>query len=512
MSTSVPARSYSDAVEYLNTLQSNAATLEAVRAAGARLNPNAIPEMIEYLRRIGYEDLNRLNVIHITGTKGKGSTSALTDSIIRHVKPDWNVGLYTSPHLVAVRERIRINGKPISEDDFAKYFFEVWDKLKSNDERANPETTPSMPGYFRYMTLLAYHTFSQLKVDATILEVGIGGHSDSTNIVPKPIVTGVTALGLDHTSVLGKTLADIAWQKGGIYKEGVPALTVNQVKEGMDVLTERATTLKVSRASEFKVVSLTPELSSVKLGLAGEHQVQNAALAVEMARIFLSAQGALCIPAESLPEAFVRGLENTRWPGRCQTVIDPNPLHASTNWYLDGAHTTESLDCCVQWFVSPGVGLAPSPSSSTGRPLRVLVFNCTNGRSGTLFLGSVLAKATAQLALYGSTETADSFFDHVIFCNNVTYADGGFKSDLTSLGMSDADMKHLKTQKELAEAWKGLAPSYPTDAIHVLGSIEEAVKTIRSLSSDRPVNVLVTGSLHLVGGTIEVAGLSSVAL
>ncbi|KAH7931248.1 FolC bifunctional protein [Leucogyrophana mollusca] len=509
---STETRTYREAVECLNTLQSNAATLEAVRAAGVRLNPNAIPEMIEYLQRIGYEPdhLNQLNVIHITGTKGKGSTSALTDSILRHVKPGWKVGLYTSPHLVAVRERIRINGKPISEEDFAKYFFEVWDRLKANDVRKDPDTTPSMPGYFRYMTLLAYHTFLRLKVDATILEVGIGGHSDSTNIVPKPVVAGVTALGLDHTSVLGKTLSDIAWQKGGIYKEGVPALTVNQPKEGMEVLTERAATLK---ASEFKVVSLLPGLSSIKLGLAGEHQVQNATLAVEMARIFLSAQGAIPAVTEPLPEAFVRGLENTKWPGRCQTVADPDPAHGSTTWYLDGAHTIESLDYCIQWFVHPGVGIPSASTATSERPLRVLVFNCTNGRSGTSFLGSVLAKTSAQLALYGSTETAEAFFDHAIFCNNVTYADGGFKSDLNSVGMSDADLKHLKTQKELAEAWKELVPAFPGESVHVLASIEDAVKIIRKLSpADRPASVLVTGSLHLVGGTIEVAGLSSVAL
>ena len=152
---------------------------------------------------------------------------------------------------MAVRERIRVNGAPISEELFTKYFFEVWDRLKANNkvmccianvchsatnihgQTANPQT-PLMPGYFRFITLLAYHTFLELKVmvwpgtcdnklicqqvDATVLEVGVGGRYDSTNIVPKPIVTGVTALGLDHTAILGKTLKEIAWQKAGIFK------------------------------------------------------------------------------------------------------------------------------------------------------------------------------------------------------------------------------------------------------------------------------------------------------
>lgn len=160
-------------------------------------------------------------------------------------------GLYTSPHMVAVRERIRINGAPLSEEDFAKFFFEVWDKLDANPvvrvfvylhpqcknwgslQRKNPDTTLK-PMYFRFMTLLAFHVFftlkvtycllpvlsslSGLQVDASIFEVGVGGTYDSTNIVPKPIVTGITSLGIDHQGVLGKTLPEIAWQKGGIYK------------------------------------------------------------------------------------------------------------------------------------------------------------------------------------------------------------------------------------------------------------------------------------------------------
>jgi len=238
-------RTYKDAVELLNSLQSNAAALEAARASGGRSSEVAIPEMLEYLGRIGYcaNALNALNVIHITGTKGKGSTSAFTESILRHHTPEWKIGLYTSPHLVAVRERIRIDGAPISEERFATFFFEVWDKLVQNDKRQLPSTS-LMPGYFRFMTLVAFHAFLALKVNVAVLEVGVGGTHDSTNIVPKPIVTGITALGIDHVAVLGPLLRDIAWQKAGIFKEGVPAFTVNQPKEGMSVLEDRARELK----------------------------------------------------------------------------------------------------------------------------------------------------------------------------------------------------------------------------------------------------------------------------
>ncbi|KAI4525414.1 Mur ligase [Schizophyllum commune] len=524
-------RSYRDAVDCLNSLQSNAAALEAVRASGGRLSEFAIPEMVEYLERIGYktEDLNALNVVHITGTKGKGSTSAFTDSIIREAVPEWKIGLYTSPHLVAVRERIRVNGQPISEDNFAKYFFEVWDRLQANTERKFPSTTV-MPGYFRFVTLMAFHTFLQMKVDATILEVGVGGTYDSTNIVPKPVVAGITALGIDHVAVLGKTLRDIAWQKSGIYKEGVPALTVDQPPEGMEVLQQRAQELK---ASSFTVVPLLPALSKVKLGLAGTHQLQNANLAAHLAHEFLAAKGVVPRESEILSPPVVRGLQKARWPGRCQTVRDPK--HPVT-WYLDGAHTVESLECCMQWYTSPGVGLTASPeadpelqlpeagwfsalakrwripglSVAPAKPSRVLIFNCTSGRAGPSFLGTMLEKVTAQLKLHGREgESLSTFFDRVIFCANVTYADGGFKGDLTTKAIPESDLAELKTQQQLASAWRELVSEFPSEHVHVLPSIEHAVKIVRSSGADQ---VLVTGSLHLVGGVIEVAGLSDVAL
>ncbi|KAH9843865.1 FolC bifunctional protein [Rhodofomes roseus] len=501
-------RTYSDAVDHLNSLQSNAATLEALRMGKSRMDSLAIPEMVEYLGRIGYtpEDLNTLNVIHITGTKGKGSTSAFTDSILRHAKHEWKVGLYTSPHLVAVRERIRINGAPLSEDQFAKFFFDVWDRLEKNDKREHPETS-NMPAYFRFVTLVAYHAFLSLGVDATILEVGVGGMYDSTNIVPKPVVTGVSALGLDHTAVLGKTIQEIAWQKGGIYKEGVPALTVNQPEEGFDVLKQRA---QDKKASEFILVPLTPGLSDIKLGLAGAHQYQNAGLAVHLAKHFLHAETDWPLD-DTLPPSFVQGLKNARWPGRCQTVVDPKLPRLT--WFLDGAHTKESLECCMQWFASPDAALHLLSSSS--KPSRVLIFNCTNGRSAHTLLGAAVAKIAAQLQLHGKEKDASSFFDHVVFCTNVTYADGGFKGDLTSKSIPEKDLAHLTTQHELATAWASLIPSFPSHHIHVLPSIQHAINLVhdlRTTDEQSKVDVLVSGSLHLVGGVIEVAGLSEVAL
>ena len=210
------------------------------------MNETSLPEMREWLRRINYSptDLNRLNMIHITGTKGKGSTCAFVTSILQHLFPQKKIGLFTSPHLKAVNERIQVNSVPLDQDLFARYFWEVWDRLESSAKQEGLDIK-SKPVYFRFLTLMAWHTFLDMKVDTAIMEVGVGGEYDSTNIIPKPTATGVTSLGIDHITVLGHTLESIAWHKGGIFKKGVAALTVEQPSGALEVLEQRAGDIKV---------------------------------------------------------------------------------------------------------------------------------------------------------------------------------------------------------------------------------------------------------------------------
>ncbi|CED83354.1 bifunctional protein [Phaffia rhodozyma] len=513
---SLSTRAYRDAIHLLNSLQSNAATIAAIKASGGKMNESALVEMREYLGRVGYQPtrLNALNAIHITGTKGKGSTSAFCDSVLRSlyaahepldkkIKRPLKVGLYTSPHLVAVRERIRINGVPLSEELFAKYFFEVWERLEGNTQIANP-LTPVKPVYFRYLTLLAFHAFLSEKVDTSIFEVGIGGAFDSTNIIPQPVVAGVTSLGLDHTHLLGDTIGKVAWNKGGIYKQGVPAFSVQQPENGEEVLRARA---DEAHASSFVVLPNRPELALIKLGLAGIHQRTNATLSLSLVDSLLKSPSlspssplyGVSSPSLEGPldQPTKEGLENTSWPGRCQ-ILQAGQIRT----FLDGAHTTESLEGCGNWFWEE------VKERTEGGRRRVLVFNCTNGRSASSLLTALLSQARRL----SGTSSSVPLFDKVIFSTNTTYASGQSKGDL----QSSVEDQTLEIQESLASAFREIEPSFPPDAIRITSSIQEAFELVcsetKEQSTENEVDVLVTGSLHLVGGWMEVAGLVEVGL
>ncbi|KAK9319914.1 Mur ligase [Lipomyces orientalis] len=476
---STKPRSYSDAIDALNSLQTNFATLEAIRKSERKANSMAIPEMIEWTRRVGYKpsDLDRLNVLHITGTKGKGSTCAFTYSILSQYRPVLSkIGVYTSPHLKSVRERISINGEPISEDKFTRYFFEVWDRLSEtlSEESIFPNMGQGVrPVYFRFLTLLSFHVFLSENVDTAIYEVGVGGEYDSTNIVRTPTAVGISNIGIDHTRVLGSTLREIAWNKGGIMKTGTKAFSVEQKAEAWDELQRRADEKNV----ELIKVPIHPVVAKSRLGIDAEFQKINASLAVTLAREHLRVLGHYPQKYSNdyvLPHEFTQGLEKASWAGRCQTIRD-----GKTEWLLDGAHTDESITVAAQWF--------STKSRSTAK--NVLIFNQQTRDAKSLVerLHSILA--------------VDVHFDEVIFCTNLTWSAGGYQAaELTSMNTSQQAVHDLVVQKELAEQWEKLDPA---SRRFVLPTIEDAVKHVRDLKDD-DVQVFVTGSLHLVGGLLVV--------
>ena len=253
-------------------------------------------------------DLGKLSAIHIAGTKGKGSTSAMTERLLRGT--GVKTGLFTSPHLVDVRERIRINGRVLDKEVFARYFWEVHDVVSVATAEANVHLH-----YFHFLTVLGFFVFQREQVDVAIMEVGLGGRLDSTNVLPRPVVCGVTLLDLDHVAILGNTLALIAGEKAGIIKKGVPAVTTSvQPPEGLAVLAQHARTVSAP-------LFLAPPLDRysttgpVHLGLQGDFQRHNAALALALVRIW----AARVLPCSASPSfAIESSIES--WAANCRTA------------------------------------------------------------------------------------------------------------------------------------------------------------------------------------------------
>jgi folylpolyglutamate synthase len=392
-----------------------------------------------------------------------------------------------------VRERIKINNEPISEELFAKCFWEVWDRLEATKPTQDSPQSRSMDGkpvYFHYLTLMALHCFLQEKVGSAVIECGIGGEYDTTNILVRPTVTGVTSLGIDHESLLGDTIESIAWHKAGIFKADVPAFTVPQPAEALQVLHDRAQ----QRGTGLHVVAQHPALDGIKVGLQGEFQKINASLAIAVSAQHLQRLGYNSIPSSldhssPLPQEFVTGLESARLGGRCD--MRPDTKVDGLTWYIDGGHTLESIEVAGRWFANT-ISEPQSPISETA-PTRILIFNQQTRDASTLArrLHATLASALNDVHP----------FKHAIFCPNITYKDAGYKADLVSMNTNKHDIESLKVQQELARTWDGIDPEAQ---VHVVGTIEEAVKNARVVAGDGRVEVMVTGSLHLVGGLIEV--------
>jgi dihydrofolate synthase/folylpolyglutamate synthase len=259
-----------------------------------------------------------LRFLHVAGTNGKGSVCAMLESI--HRAAGRRTGLYTSPHLVRFGERIQVNRQPIPDADLARWT--GWLR-----ERVATATPPLEPTFFEFTTVLALCWFREQAVELVIWETGLGGRWDATNIVT-PLAAVVTNVGWDHMHVLGKTLAAIASEKGGIFKPGIPALTAAQDPDALAVLEFKA------REVDAPFLTVGPAAVAqlrCPLPLLGEHQRWNAALAAAVIRTLR-----VLLPVTD--EQLNRGLETVSWPGRLQVLP-----RGSQTFLLDGAHNREGV-------------------------------------------------------------------------------------------------------------------------------------------------------------------------
>ena len=442
------------------------------------------------MRRLGLK-LDKFSVIHVAGTKGKGSTCAFTEAILR--AHGLRTGLFTSPHLISFTERVRLGGRPCEPNLFCKYFWEVWDRLSGAGSLG--KTQRAMPRFFQLLTLLALYIFEKERVDAVVLETGVGGRLDATNVFAKPIATGITSIGYDHCATLGNTLTSIAGEKAGIFKPGVPAYCAPQFAEARRALEAAAIRYGVEGKAlvttgtlcgacvrtDKKLLGNDPaagptapitkaspksQESGFVLGLKGDHQKDNAALAMALANRFIAARTSAtpAAPADSTQGSIVSAatlfpaldqsklraaLEGARWPGRCHVVsvgvgraggvarggssAPSKEGRAMHHLCIDGAHTKHSCRVAAEWFVAE----ARRRVAARGAAARVVVrclFNCSKNRDPVPLLRAIVAPLRAANITPSLFMTCPFNFEKLSFKQPMSFAELCEKHKLSPAG------------------------------------------------------------------------------
>ncbi len=410
------------------------------------------------LKRLGNPH-DRLQVIHIAGSKGKGSTAALVASVLTHA--GYKTGLFTSPHLITPRERCRIDGELISEADVAFYI----EKIKPAIETVSTSEFGRV-SFFEIYTALAFTYFADKATDFAVIEVGLGGRLDATNVV-KPVATVVTPIALEHTAILGETYTEIAAEKAEIIKEGCPLVLAPQHSEARAVFERVANERKASIvaakthdvepdhrvltsqlvqdadgipiAQQFDVETDSERYSQLTIPLLGHHQFVNATTAI--AAIECLKQGGYAIPKNSV----YAGFKNVQWHGRIQRIMS-FPLVV-----LDGAHSPVSMEA-----------LCLTLRESFRYTQAIFIISLMKDKS-LKAIGDIISK------------TAD-----------------------TVIATQVSENPRVMTAEAIQDAWSGTC-----EKITICPNPEKAIA--RALASASPTDLIcITGSLYLVGQGLKI--------
>ncbi len=305
-----------------------------------------------FLDFLGNPDEN-MQIIHVAGTNGKGSVCSYVSSIL--MKAGFTVGMFTSPHLVKITERFQVDGKPIADGLFVEIFVEMLRRINEFNEGLAESGGPYFPTYFEYLFFMAMLLYDVYPVDYLVLETGLGGRLDATNSVARPLVSVITEIGYDHMQYLGETIEEIAGEKAGIIKSGVPVVFFDKRSEATDVIKKKALELDTravvvesrniqdtrrerdeagNKYVAFSLNSLYDKYVDLKLSTEALYQAENAAVAVETVEI-LRGLGA------EISELDIReGLLAAKWEGRMEEI--------RPGIYMDGAHNIDGITAFLE--------------------------------------------------------------------------------------------------------------------------------------------------------------------
>lgn len=370
---------------------------------------------------------------------------------------------------------------------------------------------------------MSFKVFLEEGVDAAVYETGVGGAYDSTNIIAHPACTGLTKIGLDHIYTLGSTLDSIAWHKAGIQKRDVPSFSVPQGNAGVEnVIKKRASEIGAKYRPYIKTLGREQPalderdgiLCGAKVRPDEEWQRENAVLATRLAkRVLRHLKVPITGPARIYFEENVkRGLESVVWRGRCERKEDGDVV-----WFLDGAHTVDSLTVAAGWF-SKETNLRPEGSEE---PERVLIFNQSGHREAVALLTHFYEETQKRKK---NNRASRIHFDEIIFCPNTqsSSSPSSNSKDFFNAALQNSEEEPLALQHKLAQTWQDLVAAKPETrtekrareyglpeketVVTVVPSVEDAISAVRKRSAGAKVECLVTGSVHLVGtfiGTLE---------